>query len=47
MDGTLDQDFRAIPKLEDLANMGPHVFTEIDNLVKNHNTYKAEITEEV
>ena len=47
VDGSLDRDFGAIPELEDLAGMGPHAFTEIDNLVETRNTREAESTGEV
>ena len=47
VDGSLDQDFGAIPKSEDLAGMGPHAFIEIDNLVEVRKTCKAESTGEV
>ena len=47
VDGSLDQDFGAIPKLEDLAGMRPRAFIEIDNLVEICNTREAESTGEV
>ena len=47
MDGSLDRDFRAILESRDLAGMGPHAFTEIDNLVETCNTREAESTGEV
>ena len=47
VDGSLDQDFGAIPKSEDLASMGPHTFRETDNLIEIHNTREAKNTREV
>ena len=44
---TLDQDFGAIPESRDLVGMGPHVFTQIDNLVENRSTCKAQSIGEV